>query len=111
MGKWMRRNRARTALLGGALAALIAVALVSTLMNVRLTAARRLLAQHAEQQRKDLVRLQVQTGVRLTEQGDGFAALGAFAEAAYLDRNDPERLATHQLRFAATLAQLPRLER
>ena len=109
--KWVRRHRALSASL--AVAAVLGTAGIVALAaaNARLTEVRVRLDALAEQRRGDLVRLHVETGNRLAVEGDGFAALAAFAEAAALDAAVPERLAAHRFRFAATLAQLPPLER
>ncbi|MES2569278.1 MAG: protein kinase, partial [Verrucomicrobiota bacterium] len=108
--KWMRRHRAGAAILGTAFFALLSVALVSTWMNIRLSAAQRTLAAHTETRRRELVALHVSTGNRLAEDGDSFAALDSFAEAARLDADDPARLKMHGYRFALTMAHAPQLE-
>ena len=53
----------------------------------------------------------VETAVRLMNAGDYGAALAPLAEAAVLDRDNPERFALHQQRFAAVAAAAPRIER
>ena len=110
LGKWVRRHRMRAALLAMAGFAVLAVAVVSAWMNVRLSAARRTIAVQAETRRLELVALYVSTGNRLAEEGDPFAALESFAEAAHLDAVDPERLSMHRYRFAVTKANAPQLE-
>ena len=111
IAKWVRRHRTRAALLATVLLAILGVAVVSTVMSVRVSSARRLIAEQAEERRRELVQLNVATGNRLAEEGDPFAALKSFAEAAHFDAQEPERLAMHRLRFALTLAHLPQLER
>ncbi|HWB04065.1 MAG TPA: protein kinase [Verrucomicrobiales bacterium] len=108
--KWMRRNRALTAVIAISLAALLIAAALLWRQNVHLVSARGEVSNLAEKQRRDLVRLHVATGNRLAAEGDGYAALASFAEAAALDTKDPERLAMHRFRFSATLAQLPARE-
>ncbi|MDB6154738.1 MAG: repeat-containing protein [Chthoniobacteraceae bacterium] len=108
--KWVRRHRAGAAILGAALFALLSVTVVSTWMNIRLSAAQRTLAAHTETRRRELVALHVATGNRLAEDGDPFAALDSFAEAARLDADAPARLRMHGYRFALTLAHAPQLE-
>ncbi len=109
--KWIRRHRGRAALLAMAALGLVSAGVVSTVMNVRLSSAQRVIADQAEARRRELVQLNVATGNRLTEEGDPFSALKAFAEAARLDVNDPDRLALHRWRFAVTRGHLPQLER
>lgn len=108
--KWARRNRAWTALLAVGFLSLLVIAILSSVMNVRLDRLSNELSRRAELQRLDLVRLNVATGNRLAETGEGFAALSSFAEAARLDQDHPDRLARHRFRFAATLSQLPQLQ-
>lgn len=108
--KWARRNRAWTALLAVGFLSLLVIAILSSVMNVRLDRLSNELSRRAELQRQDLVRLNVATGNRLAETGEGFAALSSFAEAARLDQDHPGRLARHRFRFAATLNQLPQLQ-
>ncbi len=108
--KWVRRNTALAAVLSVSVIALLTAALVLWRQNVHLESARGEVSGLAETQRRDLVRLHVATGNRLAAEGDGYAALASFAEAAALDAQDAERLAMHQFRFAATLAQLPARE-
>ena len=103
--KWVRRNKARAALLVTALLALIAIALISSVMNVRLSAARRQINGKAEESRQQVVRLNVGTGVRALAEGDTFAGLLWFTEALRLDPSN----AAHRYRVAATLAQSPTL--
>ena len=108
--KWVRRNRTRAALLGLAAVSALTVTAISSVMNVRLSSARQQLAHQAEEQRRDLIRLNVANGNRLAASGEAFAALDFFAEAARLDAADAERLAMHRFRFHATLAHVPQLE-
>lgn len=107
--KWVRRHRSTAALLAFAISSLLLGVAVTAFMNLRLSSARRQLAEQAESQRQDLVRVHVATGNRLVSGGEGFAALASFAEAARLDERDPDRLAMHRFRFHATLAHLPQL--
>ncbi len=108
--KWTRRHRGRAAAVGAAGLGLLAAMVAIGVFNVRLTRARAELAGRVEQQRRDLVNLNVATGNRLAAAGDGVSALAALAEAARLDAGDPERLAMHQFRFQATHVQLPELK-
>ncbi|MBK8001401.1 MAG: protein kinase [Verrucomicrobia bacterium] len=110
MVRWIRRNKSRAALIASALVVLVSAMAFISAMNLRLSRTQKQLAEVAEQQRRDLVRLNVATGNRLAASGDGLAALESFAEAARLDARDPARSEIHRLRFHATLAHQPRLE-
>jgi tRNA A-37 threonylcarbamoyl transferase component Bud32 len=103
--EWVRRNKARAAFLAAALFALTAIALISSVMSVRLSTARKQIDSKAEESRRQLVRLNVATGVRALDDGGGFAALLWFAEALRLDPS----VEAHRCRIAATLRQTPPL--
>lgn len=107
--KWGRRHRARAAILGISLVSLAVLVTLSVAMNVRLSAARQLISGQAESRRAELVQLNVVSGNRLAETGDGFAALKSFAEAARLDADSPDAFAVQRDRFAMTRSQLPTL--
>lgn len=107
MMKWGRRNKALALVTAGALISLCSASLILWRQNVQLATARGQVTGLAESRRRDLVKLHVETGNRLAAEGDGYAALASFADAAALDANDPARLAMHRFRFAATLARLP----
>ncbi len=109
--KWVRRHRSRATLLALVGVSVLAGVTATLVMNFRLAAARQKLAVQSESQRRDLVRVHVETGNRLASSGDPLAALSSFAEAAQLDATDPARLAMHRFRFYATLAHAPLLER
>jgi WD40 repeat protein len=55
-----------------------------------------------------LVRLQVEKGIRLMQDGDGPGSLVWFAEALRLDAGEPAREEMHRLRLASVLRQCPR---
>ena len=58
-----------------------------------------------------LSHMYVETGTRLMEVGDPSAALAPLAEAMELDKDDPERMKMHRLRFASALARAPHIKR
>ena len=58
-----------------------------------------------------LSHLYVETGTRLMESGDSSAALAPLAEAMELDKDAPERMKMHRLRFESALARAPHIER
>lgn len=111
LAKWMRRNRALSAVLGVSAAGMLAAAGALAWKNRELAHARSETAALAARQRDDLVRLHVANGNALAEEGDGYAALASFAEAAALEADDPDRLFVHRFRFAATRALIPQRER
>jgi eukaryotic-like serine/threonine-protein kinase len=108
--KWGRRNKTLSLVTAGALASLLGASIILWCQNVQLATARGQVTDLAENRQRDLVKLHVETGNRLAAEGDGYAALASFANAATLDANDPARLAIHRFRYAATLAQLPTRE-
>lgn len=110
MMKWSRRNKTLALVTAGAVASLVSASAILWRQNVQLATARGQVTDLAENRRRELVKLHVETGNRLAAEGDGYAALASFANAAALDANDPARLAKHRFRFAATLAQLPARE-
>ncbi|MBL9138778.1 MAG: protein kinase, partial [Verrucomicrobiales bacterium] len=71
--------------------------------------ARNLAAQEKRQAEANLVRVREADGWRRVREGDYFGALGAFAEALRLEKDDPDRAALHRQRLASTYARCPRL--
>jgi tetratricopeptide (TPR) repeat protein/tRNA A-37 threonylcarbamoyl transferase component Bud32 len=135
--RWCRRNPALAVATGLAAAALVAVAVVSTWMAVRLDVARNQAEQarqdavtsfeakalahrqeerqrrraegNAEHSRRLLVRQYLASGTRLLDDGDLAGSLVWFAEALKHDGKDPQRAEMHRTRLAAVLRQCPRL--
>ncbi len=110
-GKWARRNPTVAALSAILVLALVAVSVISTVMNVRVSAARGQLARQAEERRQQIVHLNVATGNRLAEEGDPLTAALWFAEAARLDSQAGKSDDMHRFRLAAAWRQAPSLER
>jgi len=108
--KWLRRHPATAAVLGTALLALVAVAVVSTTMGLRLAAANFRTRAKAEEGRQQLVRLHTANGDRLVAERNDLTALLYHVEALRLEEGDPEREANHRLRIAAVLRDAPRLD-
>jgi WD40 repeat protein/tRNA A-37 threonylcarbamoyl transferase component Bud32 len=73
-------------------------------------AARLLADARAEEIRRRMVRMNVDNGVRIVDQGDLTGALPWFAEALRLDRNDLAAATTHRLRLGTILTQCPILD-
>lgn len=109
-GKWTRRNPAVAALSIVLTLALVAISAISTVMSVRLSAARGKLAQQAEERRQQIVRLNVSTGNRQAEEDDPLTAALWFAEAARLDAQAGKNDDMHRFRLAAAWRQAPALE-
>src|SRR5262245_2282846 len=110
--RWCRRN---PRLAAGSAAALAVVLGLSALYyrsllveNANTQAALDEARKNAEESRRRLARLHVNTGARLMDEGDLLAALPWFVEALRLDQGDPERAAMHRLRLAAVWQQCPR---
>jgi eukaryotic-like serine/threonine-protein kinase len=130
--RWCGRNRVVAGLSASVVALLVAVAAVATGAAVRQHALRvaaqisaatatgameserkaRLRADAgAEEIRWRLVRMNVENGNRIIDQGDLTGALPWFAEALRLDRDDSAAAATHRLRLGTLLKQTPVLDR
>ena len=72
--------------------------------------ARHLADARAGEIRWRLVRMNVENGNRISDEGDLTGALPWFAEALRLDRDDPAAAATHRLRLGTLLKQSPVLD-
>src|SRR6266516_3276663 len=70
--KWVRRRPQLAALLALAAIAPLAIIITLTVANLRISAARRIVAHKAEESRHQLIRLNVATGVRAMDDGDWF---------------------------------------
>jgi serine/threonine protein kinase len=106
--RWCRRRPLVTALLG--LLGALAVAFIVTVLiyNARLEAALNKLEVQNEQQRRQIIELNIHIGITLGDSGDSFAALLRFTEALRLEVDGPNA-AEHRRRIASTLEQCPRL--
>ena len=109
LSKWVRRHRARAAILLVAVIGLLTTTVVSLWMNFRLTTAKRQIAAQGEERRHDLAALQAETGNRLAENGDPLAALPYFAEAVRLEADHPDQARLNRQRFALAMADAPPL--
>jgi eukaryotic-like serine/threonine-protein kinase len=107
--RWCRR-RSLVAALGG-LSILMALALLVTVLvyNARLHDALARLEAKTEEQRQQIVQLNVNIGLDGMEQGDVFAAVLRFTEALRLDQGNPEHEHHHRTRIANALRKCPRL--
>jgi serine/threonine protein kinase len=96
--RWCRRQPLVAGLL--ALCGLLVVALVSVVLvyNARL-------AERAENERQQIVQLNIIIGDRALEEGDAFTALLRFTEALRLDQGHSEH--DHRMRIATALRQSP----
>lgn len=110
LGKWTRRNPRLAGLLGLTLLAGTALLVTLAVANVRIRAANARTAAEAEESRRGLVRLNVQTGNTLVADGDPLAALAWFVAALALEHGDAAREDVHRRRIAAVLSQAPALE-
>jgi WD40 repeat protein len=107
--RWCRRRPLVAALI--ALSAAMSLALVGTAVVYDFLLADALARAEAkdEEERRQLVQLNVHVGITLLERGDYLTALLRFAEALRLDAGVPEREHNHRTRIATTLRQSPRL--
>jgi len=109
--KWVRRNRARAALVATLVVAGFALTAVSLLFNVRLNRARQQAEANADRTRAALVRNQLGEASRLIQERRAFAALWPALEAMRLGGGEPETERSARRRIAGVLAFSPRLLR
>jgi WD40 repeat protein/tetratricopeptide (TPR) repeat protein/tRNA A-37 threonylcarbamoyl transferase component Bud32 len=112
--RWCRQNPVVAGLSTAVAGLLLTVAIVASVAAVRQKTlaeherdARLLADDRAEEIRWRLVRMNVDNGVRLMDQGDYAGALPWFAEALLLDGKDPRAAWSHRLRLATLLNQAP----
>jgi eukaryotic-like serine/threonine-protein kinase len=129
--RWCLRNRLVAALTASVAALLVTIAGVATYDSfrqhalaeaARTAASREKTAADSERQQRllsdarageirwRLVRMNVENGARIVDQGDLTGALPWFAEALRLDREDPGAAATHRLRLGTIMSQCPVLD-
>ena len=129
-GKFARRNKTAFGVAAAFATILVVATVASTWQAVRASRAEesvrkrvvevaaerdqkeqaRAVAEIAQQEnRRQLVHLNVMEGARLTEEGDLFAAWPKFVEALRLDLDDPQRARLHRMRLGNLARQLPRL--
>jgi WD40 repeat protein/serine/threonine protein kinase/tetratricopeptide (TPR) repeat protein len=101
--KAARRHKAAFAAAAIVVLALIAGTVVSTAFYLRAEAVRR-------ERQREVVRLGVEKGMRLADEGDPVAALSPLIEALRLDE-DESRHDAHRRRIGGVLAQVPALYR
>jgi eukaryotic-like serine/threonine-protein kinase len=107
--RWCRRRPLVAGLL--ALSSLLLVVLVATVLayNARLEKALLKEERKTEEQRRQLVQLNVSIGITRAEDGDTFTAVLRFTEALRLDAGPADRERNHRIRIATALRQCPRL--
>ncbi|MCI0537771.1 MAG: serine/threonine protein kinase, partial [Verrucomicrobiales bacterium] len=106
---WARRKPTVAALAAAVVFLILATAIGSTLLSFRIAAARDEARRQAEDNRKQLVRLDVANGVRLVEAGDHLSALPWLGEALCLEAGVASRETSHRMRLYGVLQQCPRL--
>ncbi len=100
--KWVRRHRARAALFATVALALVTVAVVSSVLGLRI-------AREATRNRIQVVRLNLAAGDRrIADQDPSLAALH-FGAAWAADRPEPAREILHRRRLGLLARQVPRL--
>jgi WD40 repeat protein len=106
--RWCRRRPLFASL--AALSSALAVALVLTVIvyEVRLAAA---LQAENDEQRQEIIQLNVAIGITEEDNGDTFRAVLHFAEALRLDAPNSLRESIHRTRIGTALRQCPRLLR
>lgn len=109
--KWARRHPAMAGLVAFGLLSLTTIAVVTSVLNLRLQHARNRADSLAEQQRRQLVELHVENGLRNLSQLDPFRALPFFLSALRLDEGHAAEESIHRLRIGNLLAMAPKLAR
>jgi serine/threonine protein kinase/WD40 repeat protein len=109
VSRWCRRRPLVTALIALSATMTLALLVTAVVYEVRLADALAKAEAQSEEERQQLVQLNVRVGIRQLESGDNFAALLRFTEALRLDEGPPEREHNHRTRIATTLRQSPRL--
>jgi len=107
--KWAWRHPTAAGVFSVFFAACVAFALSGHFHAVSLARALRETQLRAEESRDRLVRLFVDRGTRLLDEGDWFRSLPWFVEALRLDAGGGEAENVHRTRIASTLRQCPRL--
>jgi WD40 repeat protein len=111
MGKWIRRRPAIAGLLGVSLLSALIILAGGLIFTLRLNQANGEISRRVDQQRKALVQLTEESGLRAFEQGDYFQALPWLVATLQLESEDPERVEIHRRRIGAALRASPRLLR
>jgi WD40 repeat protein len=109
--RWCRRRPLVAGLLALCAALVVAFAVTVWDYDARLKEALARAEGKSEQERQEIVRLNVAIGITEMENGDTFSAVLYFSEALHQDENFPERQRSHRTRIAAALRQSPRLSR
>jgi WD40 repeat protein len=107
--KWVRRRPAVAALYAVTILMGLSFVTFAVWTNTALRRAYREAAGERDRAKARLVRLTVQSGSSLSNQGEWILALPWFAEALRLEQGDPSREHVHRTRLAAALKQCPEL--
>lgn len=110
VGYWSRRNPLPAGLLAGIVLLLVATAIISSTLAVRMREARDVARLQSAENLRRLVEVHAANGVRLAQAGDPLQALPWLVEALRLDAGDPIRERPHRTRIASVLAQSPALD-
>jgi serine/threonine protein kinase/WD40 repeat protein len=107
--RWCRRQPLAAASLTAV--GLLIVALVSTVLfyDARLREALAQTKNTAEDERQEIIKLEIQIGTRELDEGDAFRALLWFSDALDHERGDAQAELPHRQRIAAALQQFPDL--
>lgn len=101
--KWTYRHPWIAAFFAAVAVAAVLIITISATLGMRI-------AEESEKNRRQVVRLNVAEGNRLSLQGDPTRALLYFADALRLDAGRPPEEQVHRRRIAAAFGQVPRLE-
>ncbi len=108
-GYWVRRNPGTAALSGALLLVILLTAVISSGLAVRMREARDEARLSADENRRRLVSLLVDTGLNAVTSGDPALSLPWLVAALQADAGDPARELPHRTRIASVLNELPEL--
>jgi serine/threonine protein kinase/WD40 repeat protein len=109
VSRWCRRRPLVASLIALSAGLTLALLVTAVVYSVLLKDALAKAEAKDEEERQQIVQLNVGVGIHLLEGGDNLTALLRFAEALRLDEGVPEREVNHRTRIATTLRQSPRL--
>ena len=108
-GYWVRRNPGTAVLSGALLLVILLTAVISSGLAVQMREARDEARLSADENRRRLVSLLVDTGLNAATSGDPALSLPWLVAALQADAGDPARERPHRMRLASVLNEFPEL--
>ena len=105
--RWVRRHRAAAAVLGTVILALTSVAIIAAVTSVRVSRARAMAEERAEESRRHLVRSHVIAGTRFMDADDTQRALPFLMEAQKMMETDAAGRTLNSVRIATAIRHSP----